>query len=82
MIIIFEVTTKKYGGDYMMSLKEARMKAIEICGEESSYEYTELSLRTWSDKGVISHENIKKYKRGYPDIILTEIITAIRLLKK
>ena len=66
----------------MISLKDARKKAIEVCGGEFPYDYTELSLQIWSDKGIISREIVENDKAGYPDIILAEIITAIRLIRK
>ena len=66
----------------MVSLYEALKTVVEICGDERASLFTELPLRLWENKGIISPSiKIKDGKIFYPDIILAEILTAIRLRK-
>ena len=62
----------------MISLKEARQKAINIIGQDKVPAYS--TLRDWTSKGFISGV-IEGTSRGakYPDHIVYEIITAIKL---
>jgi hypothetical protein len=66
----------------MISLEDARKEVIDICGEEFPYVYTTLTLREWSNKNVISRLQVENGKVNYPDIVIVEILTTIRLKKK
>ena len=62
----------------MISLKEARKEVINIIGQDKVPAYS--TLRDWTSKGFISGV-IEGTSRGakYPDHIIYEIITAIKL---
>lgn len=65
----------------MIKLRKAREKVAEIIGAENTPAYT--TLGDWIYKGVISGKVEGKYKKAkYPDLIVAEIITAIRLKKE
>lgn len=66
----------------MISLDEARKEIMNICGEEFPNVYTTLILREWSNKNIISRLELKDGEANYPDIVIVEILTAIRLKKK
>lgn len=66
----------------MISLNSARKLAEEARGEEIPSVYTDLRLRDWSRKGVISRVKIKQGSALYPEIVTTEILTALRLKRK
>ena len=63
----------------MFSLHDAQKKAIEICGDEFPFVYTELTLRIWSNNGIISRITEKNGEVICPDMIIIEILTAISL---
>ncbi len=66
----------------MISLDSARKLVKEVRGEEFPLVYTDLTLRDWSRQGVISRVEIKDGSALYPDIVTTEILTALRLKRK
>ena len=66
----------------MISLDGARRLVEEIRGDEIPPIYTELRLRDWSRKGVISRVKIKNGSALYPEIVTTEILTALKLKDK
>ena len=66
----------------MISLAEARKEVIDICGEEFPCVYTTLTLREWSNKNVISRLKVENGEVNYPNIVIAEILTAVRLKKK
>jgi hypothetical protein len=66
----------------MISLNDARKEVMDICGSEFPHVYTTLTLRDWSNKNVISRLKVENGKANYPDIVVAEILTAIRLKKK
>lgn len=66
----------------MISLTNAKKLVEKIRGEEMPKVYTELTLRDWSYKGVISHMKAENGNALYPDILTTEILTALRLKEK
>ena len=65
----------------MISLSKARKAVREICGDEFPWVYTIMTLRKWSNKKVISRIEVEDGKAAYPDIVIAEILTAIRLKK-
>jgi len=65
----------------MISLSKARRAVREICGDDFPWVYTTMTLRNWSNKKVISRIKVKNGKAAYPDIVIAEILTAIRLKK-
>src|SRR6056297_1796284 len=78
-IYITKKVLKRGKGDLkMISLKEARQKVINIIGQDKVPAYS--TLRDWTSKGFISGV-IEGTSRGakYPDHIIYEIITAIKL---
>lgn len=66
----------------MISLNNARKEVMDICGDEFPHVYTTLTLRDWSNKNVISRLKVENGKANYPDIVVAEILTAVRLKKK
>lgn len=64
----------------MISLADARKEVINIYGEELPY--TILTLREWSNKNVISPMEVKDGRAHCPDIVVVEILTAVRLKQK
>lgn len=66
----------------MISLNSARKLVEEVRGEEMPLIYTNLTLHDWVREGVISHMKVDDGNALYPDIITTEILTAIRLKEK
>jgi hypothetical protein len=66
----------------MISLDGARRLVEEIRGDEIPPIYTELRLRDWSRKGVISRVKIKNGSALYPEIVIAEILTALKLKDK
>lgn len=65
----------------MISLESARNLVEEVIGEEIPSVYTELTFREWAREGAISRMKVKNGKSFYPDIVTTEILTALRLKK-
>ena len=63
----------------MISLKSAVKQVEDVRGEELPLVYTDLTLRDWARKGIISHMKVEKGNALYPDIITTEILTALKL---
>lgn len=62
----------------MISLREARQEAIEIVGSEKVPAYS--TLGDWVNKGFISGKVEGKFRKAkYPEFIVAEIITAIKL---
>jgi len=66
----------------MISLSSARNLVEEVRGEEMPLIYTNLTLHDWVREGVISHMEINDGKALYPDIVTTEILTALKLKEK
>ena len=66
----------------MISLDGARRLVEEIRGEDIPSIYTELKLRDWSRKGVISRMKVNNGSALYPEIVTTEILTALKLKDK
>ena len=66
----------------MISLSNAKKLVEEVRGEEMPLIYTNLTIHDWVREGVISHMEINDGKALYPDIITTEILTALRLKEK
>ncbi len=66
----------------MISLDDARKEVMDICGDEFPHVYTTLTLRDWSNKNVISRLKVENGRANYPDIVVAEILTAVRLKKK
>ncbi|MFP4020801.1 MAG: hypothetical protein ACLFUK_04270 [Halanaerobium sp.] len=66
----------------MISLNTAKNLVEEVRGEEIPLVYTELTLRDWAREGVISHMKVENGNALYPDIVATEILTAINLKEK
>ena len=63
----------------MISLSSARNLVEEVRGEEMPIVYTDLTLHDWVREGVISHMKVENGNALYPDIVATEILTALRL---
>jgi hypothetical protein len=63
----------------MISLNSARDLVEEVIGEELPKVYTDLTLHDWIREGVISRMKVKNGNALYPDIVATEILTALRL---
>ena len=63
----------------MISLKSAVKQVEDVRGEELPLVYTDLTLRDWAREGIISRIKIEKGNALYPDIITTEILTALKL---
>lgn len=63
----------------MISLNSARSLVREVKGEDLSLLYTDLTLRDWARRGIISHMQVEAGKAMYPDIVTVEILTAINL---
>ena len=63
----------------MISLKSAVKQVEDVRGEELPLVYTDLTLRDWAREGIISHMKVEKGNALYPDIITTEILTALKL---
>jgi len=63
----------------MISLSSARDLVEKVRKEELPVVYTDLTLHEWIRKGVISHMKVENGKALYPDIVATEILTALRL---
>lgn len=66
----------------MISLSNARSLVEEIVDGISPMVYSELTLRDWARKGVISHLKVEDGKALYPDIITSEILTVLKLKRK
>lgn len=66
----------------MISLDGARRLVEEVRGEEIPLVYTDLRLRDWSRMGVISRVKVKNGSALYPEIVTTEILTALKLKNK
>ncbi|MGM0549383.1 MAG: hypothetical protein ACQER0_08985 [Bacillota bacterium] len=66
----------------MISLSSARKLVEEVRGEELPYMYTNLTLHDWIREGVISRVQVENGNALYPDIIITEILTALKLKDK
>ena len=66
----------------MISLSRARNFVEKVMGEEIPLAYTDMTLRDWSRKGVISRMRIKNGEALYPEIVTTEILTALKLKEK
>lgn len=66
----------------MISLSSARHLVEEVIGKEIPVVYTELTLREWAREGVISRIKVKNGNALYPDIVTTEILTALKLKGK
>ncbi|MFN2341293.1 MAG: hypothetical protein ABR547_08495 [Halanaerobium sp.] len=63
----------------MISLNSAQKLVEEVRGEELPEVYTDLTLHDWIREGVISHMKVENGTALYPDIVATEILTALRL---
>jgi len=63
----------------MISLISARNLVEEVRGQELPIVYTDLTLHDWVREGVISHMKVENGNAFYPDIVVTEILTALRL---
>ena len=70
------------GFDIMISLSSARHLVEEVIGEEIPLVYTDLTLRDWAREGVISRIKVENGNALYPDIVTTEILTALKLKGK
>ena len=66
----------------MISLSDAKKIVEEARGERMPSVYTDLTLRDWVRDGVISRMKVKNGNALYPDIVTTEILTALRLKEK
>ncbi len=66
----------------MISLSRAKNLVEEVRGEEMPLIYTNITLHDWIRAGVISRMQVDNGKALYPDIITTEILTALRLKEK
>lgn len=66
----------------MISLNSARNLVEKVRGEEIPLVYTDMTLRDWAREGVISHMKVENGNALYPDIVTTEILTAINLKEK
>ncbi len=66
----------------MISLSSARHQVEEVIGEEIPFVYSDLTLRDWARKGVISRIKVENGNALYPDIVTTEILTALKLKEK
>lgn len=66
----------------MISLSSARNLVEEVIGNEIPLVYTDLTLRDWARKGVISRIKVENGNALYPDIVTTEILTALKLKEK
>lgn len=66
----------------MISLSNARDLVEKVRGEEMPLIYTNLTLHDWVREGVISHMEINDGKALYPDIVTSEILTALKLKEK
>src|SRR6056297_1740479 len=66
----------------MISLSSARHLVEEVIEEEIPLVYTDLTLRDWAREGVISRIKVENGNALYPDIVTTEILTALKLKGK
>ncbi|CCU78612.1 hypothetical protein HSACCH_00757 [Halanaerobium saccharolyticum subsp. saccharolyticum DSM 6643] len=66
----------------MISLSSARHLVEEVIGEKIPLVYTDLTLRDWAREGVISRIKVENGNALYPDIVPTEILTALKLKEK
>lgn len=74
--------TAQKGFDDMISLNEARNLVEEVRGEEMPLIYANITLHDWIREGVISRMKVDDGNALYPDIITTEILTALKLKEK
>ncbi|MFW5988322.1 MAG: hypothetical protein ACOCQA_02660 [bacterium] len=63
----------------MISLSTARKMVEEARGEEIPFVYTDLTLCEWVREGVISRMKVDNGNTLFPDIVTTEILTALKL---
>ncbi|TDO94669.1 hypothetical protein DFR79_10243 [Halanaerobium saccharolyticum] len=66
----------------MISLSQARKMVMEIGGDDFPSVYTTLTLQDWANQNIISRLKVKNGKTGYPEIIVAEILTVLRLKNK
>jgi hypothetical protein len=66
----------------MISLISARNLVEEVIGKELHLVYTDLTLRDWAREGIISRIKVEAGNALYPDIVTTEILTALKLKEK